>query len=372
MNPVRSLKSPFRLSTAALVAVAIVALSGCSSSSSTLAGPTLTPLITPVPASAGPAPALRDLAGTRYFGTAVGLPQLDRDKAYATLVADQFSQLTAENAMKWEVVEPTRGEFNWTGADEIVAFAQAHNQKVRGHTLLWHNQLPGWLTGGTFTKAQLSDILQQHIAAEMGRYAGKIYAWDVVNEVINADGTRRDDLWQTTIGDEYVADAFKWARAADPTAKLYINDYDIEGINAKSDALYDLVKSLKSQGVPIDGVGFQAHFDTSIPFPTDMAENMKRFADLGLEVAITEMDVRVDVPATPAALSEGASYYKQAVQACTGLSACVGMTVWGFTDKYSWVPSVFPGKGAACLYDENLSPKPAYAAVEDALRAAKP
>ena len=371
MSSVRSLKSRTRLSTAALVAVAIVALSGCSSSSSTPAVPTLTPLITSVPASAGPAPALRDLAGTRYFGTAVSLPQLDRDKAYAGIVASQFSQLTAENAMKWEVVEPTRGEYNWSGADEIVAFAQAHNQKVRGHTLLWHNQLPGWLTGGTFTKAQLSDILQQHIAAEMGHYAGKIYAWDVVNEVIEADGTRRDDLWQKTIGDEYVADAFKWARAADPTAKLYINDYDIEGINAKSDALYNLVKSLKSQGVPIDGVGFQAHFDTANPFPTDMADNLKRFTDLGVEVAITEMDVRVNTPATPAGLSEGATYYKQAVQACVGNSACVGMTVWGFTDKYSWVPGVFPGKGAACLYDENLNPKSAYGAVEDALKAAK-
>jgi endo-1,4-beta-xylanase len=269
--------------------------------------------------------------------------------------------------MKWEVVEPTRGSFDWSGADEIVAFAQAHNQKVRGHTLLWHNQLPGWLTGGTFTKAQLSDILQQHIAAEMGRYAGKIYAWDVVNEVFNADGTRRVDLWQTTIGDEYIADAFKWARAADPAAKLYINDYDVEGINPKSDALYNLVKTLKSQGVPIDGVGIQAHYDASIPFPTDIAENMKRFADLGLDVAITELDVRIDTPSDAAELAQQADYYGQTVSACVALPRCVGITVWGFDDRYSWVPMTFPGKGDADLYDASLAPKPALAAVQQAL-----
>jgi endo-1,4-beta-xylanase len=311
--------------------------------------------------------ALRDLAGSRYFGSAVSMPQLTADPAYADLARGQFSQVTPENAMKWALVEPTRGQFTWDDADSIVAFAQAHGQKVRGHTLLWHNQLPDWLTGGNYDKKQLSAILQQHIAAEAGRYAGKIYAWDVVNEAIADDGSMRPSMWLATIGPEYIADAFKWAHAADPAAKLYINDYNVEGVNAKSDALYELVRTLKSQGVPIDGVGFQAHFDIQNPFPADFADNMKRFAALGVEVAVTELDVRITLPSTANELTRQADYYGRTVAACLAVPQCVGVTVWEFTDRQSWVPAVFPGEGEADLWDANLNPKPAVAAVAAAL-----
>jgi endo-1,4-beta-xylanase len=373
-----SRSSRFRLLTAAGVAIALVgAFGGCSSSTGTptpapaastavpSAAETQAPTPTPSP-TAGPA--LKDLAGSRYFGTALAMQWVNRDTAYADLAAAQFDQVTPENDMKWQVVEPQQGQFDWSGADATVAFAQAHNQIVRGHTLVWHNQLPNWLTSGSFTPAQLQDILQQHVTTEVSRYAGKIYAWDVVNEAFNEDGTWRDDLWYSGLGEAYVADAFKWARAADPTAKLYINDYNVEGINPKSDALYDLVKKLKADGVPIDGVGIQGHFDLQNAFPSDMTENLQRFADLGLEVAITELDVRMTTPASAADLATQADYYKGAVESCLAVKSCVGITVWGFGDRYSWVPYSFPGEGAACLWDENLAPKPALAAVQEALQ----
>ena len=328
-----------------------------------------TPAASPTPApSPTPGPTLRDLAGSRYFGTALSTDWVGRDPGYADLAAAQFSEVTPENDMKWQVVEPQQGQLDWSGADATVAFAQAHDQIVRGHTLVWYNQVPAWLTSGSFTSAQLKDLLQQHITTEVSRYAGKIYAWDVVNEAFNEDGTWRDDLWYTGLGEAYVADAFKWAHAADPAAKLYINDYNVEGINPKSDALYNLVKKLKADGVPIDGVGIQAHFDLAYPFPTDMTANLQRFADLGVEVAITELDVRMTTPASTAALATQADYYKGAVQACLAVKSCVGITVWGFGDKYSWVPYSFPSEGAACLWDENLAPKPALTAVQEALQ----
>jgi endo-1,4-beta-xylanase len=338
--------------------------------------PSATPSPAPAQSSTGTAPAgggqistLRVAAGDRLIGTAVDLPQLDEDPEYASILSREFNAVTPENALKWERVEPARGQYDFAAADEIVAFAQAHGQKIRGHTIVWHSQLPSWLSDGTFTPSQLSDILQSHITLEMGRYKGRIYAWDVVNEPFAEDGTLRDNIWRHGLGSGYIADALGWAHAADPAAKLYINDFNIEGKSPKSDAMYDLVKSLKAQGVPIDGVGIQGHLSLQYPFPGDMVDNIRRFAQLGVEVAITELDVRMSLPPTSAHLTAQADYYRRAMAACVAVSACVGVTVWEFTDKYSWVPAFFSGEGAACVYDRNLAPKPAYEAVKAALAA---
>ncbi len=310
-------------------------------------------------------PPLRALAGESFqIGTAIGLPQLDTDPTYRALAAQQFNAVTPENAMKWDTTEPAQGVFNFAPADEIVAFAQANGDKVHGHTLVWHNQLPSWLTSQTWTAAQLWAILKQHIFAEVGHFRGEIWAWDVVNEAFNEDGTLRNTIWLQTLGPGYIAQAFEWAHEADPHAKLFINDYNIEGINAKSDAVYNLVKTLRSEGVPIDGVGIQGHLDIQYGFPTSMAANINRFHEIGVKTEVTELDVRMFVPATEDELAKQASYYSQVVAACTANpGGCVGVTVWGFTDKYSWVPSVFAGEGAADIYDENYAAKAAYYAV---------
>ncbi|MER5185083.1 endo-1,4-beta-xylanase [Streptomyces sp. NPDC002896] len=315
---------------------------------------------------AAEAPVLRDLAAAKgiYYGTAVTASKLNG--TYGTVAGEQFDSITPGNEMKWGSVEPTRGSYNWSGADSVVDFAEANNQKVRGHTLVWHSQLPSWVSNGTWTADSLRTVMTDHIATEAGRYKGRIDHWDVVNEPFNEDGTRRQSVFQTAIGDSYIADALKAARAADPDAKLYINDYNVEGVNAKSTAMYNLVKSLKEQGVPIDGVGLQAHLILG-QVPSTLQANIQRFADLGVDVAITELDIRMTVPATEAQLAQQKADYKAVTSACVAVSRCKGITVWGFTDSDSWIPDFFDGYGAATPYDESYQPKPAYYGIAEAL-----
>ncbi len=312
-------------------------------------------------------------------GTAIDTSVLASDATYAKAAAAQFNSVTPENVMKWEVVEPERGKLDFTEADKLVAFAKAHKQKVRGHTLVWHSQLPAWLTAGvadgTISKKQLRTILKQHIATEMGHFKGDIWAWDVVNEAFNDDGTLRDSLWLKELGPNYIADSFRWAHKADPKAILFYNDYNTEGIGPKSDAVYKLVKELRSEGVPIQGYGVQGHLSTEYPLPEDMQANLHRFAKLGLKTAVTEADVRITFsasdPATPAEVQAQSNGYSYMLQSCLLERSCISFTVWGFTDKYSWIPGVFPGEGQANLYDESYQPKPAYEAVQRDLLLAK-
>ncbi|HLL64966.1 MAG TPA: endo-1,4-beta-xylanase [Micromonosporaceae bacterium] len=312
------------------------------------------------------AASLRQLADARgiHIGAALAADPLRNDATYRTIAATEFNAMTPENSLKWASVEPNRGQFTWANADAQVAFGNANGQKVRGHTLVWHSQYPGWVNN--YSGTELRTIVQDHVTTTARRYAGKIYAWDVVNEPFEENGTRRQSIFQTRLGESYIADAFRWARAADPAAKLYLNDYNVEGINAKSDAMYNLVRTLRQQGVPIDGVGLQAHFILG-QLPSTLQQNIARFAALGVDVAITELDIRMPLPTTTAKLAQQATDYTTVVKACLAVSRCVGITVWGFTDRHSWVPAFFPGQGAALPWDANYNPKPAYTAIATAL-----
>ncbi|MFD9130504.1 endo-1,4-beta-xylanase [Kitasatospora sp. NPDC059571] len=309
---------------------------------------------------------LGERAGIR-IGTAVDMAALAADTPYRTEAAGDFSSVTPENVMKWESVEPTRGTYAWAPADDLVAFARANHQLVRGHTLVWHSQLPGWLTSGDFTADQLRDILHRHITDEVTHFKGSIWQWDVVNEAFNDDGTLRNTIWLQKLGPDYIADAFRWAHQADPKAKLYINDYNIEGVNAKSTALLDLVTRLRAQHVPIDGVGVQGHLDTQYPAPHDIADNLRRFDDLGLETAVTEADVRIPLPVDNTEREAQAEAYSTLLQGCLLTAHCTDFTVWGFTDTYSWVPGVFGGEGSANILDTDYRPKAAYTAIRQDL-----
>src|SRR5215831_2967638 len=242
-----------------------------------------------------------------HFGTAlIATSNLSSNQAYINIAGTQFDAVTPGNEMKWGTVEPTQGQFNWTGADTIVSFAQAHNQVVRGHNLVWHSQLPSWVNSTNFPGTSVLPLMTNHIATEAGRFKGKVVAWDVVNEPFNEDGTLRSDIFEQAAGGSgYIAMALTAARQADPSARLYLNDFNIEGVNAKSTAMLDLVTSLKQQGVPIDGVGIQSHLVLG-QVPSDMAQNMARFTALGLDVWISELDVRMTLPATAAMLAQQA------------------------------------------------------------------
>ncbi|KIO31595.1 glycoside hydrolase family 10 protein, partial [Tulasnella calospora MUT 4182] len=281
----------------------------------------------------------------------------------------EFGMVTPGNAMKWDTIEATQNVFNYNHGDYIVDWAHTRGQTVRGHTFVWHSQLPSWLTSGTWDSATLTSILQNHIANEGGHYAGKLYAWDVVNEIFNEDGTWRSTIWYNTLGSSFVSIAFNAAHAADTGAKLYMNDYNVEGTGSKSDAYYALAQTLLAQGVPVHGMGAQAHLIVG-SLPGNLSANIARFVALGLEWAYTELDIRITLPTTDALLATQASNYASITTACLSSSGCVGITVWDTSDDYSWVPSVFSGQGAALLFDANKQPKPAYKAVADVLAAA--
>jgi endo-1,4-beta-xylanase len=302
------------------------------------------------------------------FGSAVASGPLESEDDYAQVLAREFSGVTSENVMKPEPLQPPRGEFDFAAADALIDFAKENDQSVRGHTLIWHKRTPDWVTEGDFTDDELRDILREHITEVVSHFRSDVVYWDVANEVIDDDAELRDTAW-SHLGESYIADAFRWAHEADPDAKLYLNDYNIETINTKSDAYYELVQRLLDDGVPIHGIGMQMHISNGRVLGT-LEENIQRFADLGLEVAITEADVRMELPVTDEKLATQADTYRRTVEACLAVPECVSYTVWGFTDRHSWVPGTFEGLGAATLMTEDLEPKPAYDAVLDALRAA--
>jgi endo-1,4-beta-xylanase len=306
-----------------------------------------------------------------FVGSAVDVDALANEQQYRDVLAREFRSVTAENVMKWQTVEPQRGVDDFTAADGLVAFARSHRQSVYGHTLLWHNQLPDWLTAGvadgSIDNAQLKQILRRHVFAVVGHFRGKVRAWDAVNEVIDDNAQFRDTLWYRAFGSDYIEWVLRWAHQADPHVQLVINDYNIEGINAKSDAYYALVKDLKAKGVPIDAIGIQGHLSLDFPFPGQVPENVKRFAQLGLDVNFTEADVRMTLPVTDELLARQASYFRQMLDACLSVRRCHTFTVWGFTDAHSWVPGFFTGQGAATPFTETYQPKPAYFALRRAL-----
>ncbi|MDT0270700.1 endo-1,4-beta-xylanase [Streptomyces sp. DSM 44915] len=298
----------------------------------------------------------------RFMGTAIADGRLS-DGTYTGIASSEFSSVTAENVMKWDAIQPSQGQYNFAAADRLMDFAAANDQQVWGHTLVWHSQLPSWVANGGFNADQLDQVIQDHINNVAGRYAGEIAYWDVVNEVFNDDGSLRQSVFLNTLGEDYIADAFHYAEAADPSAKLCINDYSTEHTGAKSDALYQRVSQLLSEGVPIDCVGFQSHLILDQYSASDIQANLQRFADLGLEVVITELDVRMDMPADQAKLDRQAQQYRDVIGACVAVTGCTGVTVWGFGDADSWVPGTFPGQGAALPWDDNYQPKPAYTGI---------
>ncbi|MGC4879294.1 endo-1,4-beta-xylanase [Micromonospora sp. DT43] len=324
------------------------------------------------------------------IGTAVNATALNDtgDPQYRRLAASEFSSVTAENAMKWESLEPTRGTYDWTAADQLVEFAKRNRQAVRGHVLVWHSQLPAWLTNGvadgSISKQELRELLRKHITTVVKRYQGRIWQWDVVNEAVSDPWDTPSTLhykgfWAQNLGPDYIADAFRWARAADPRALLFYNDYNIEAFGSgnpaddKTQFVYDMAKRLRAQGVPIDGVGSQGHLGTQYGnFDTlQVTDALKRFAGLGLATAFTEVDVRSEMTEAVRAgnsaeinprLQASAANFSVLMKACLAVRTCLSYTVWGFSDKYSWVPEWFndPPEGLATIYDENYQPKRAY------------
>ncbi|KAH9820803.1 family 10 glycoside hydrolase [Melampsora americana] len=298
------------------------------------------------------------------LGTAVDNQLLKTNPEYARTIPKYFRILTPENAMKWDATEKTQGQFTFEAADEIVQFAAQHHSLVRGHTVVWHRQVPQWVMN--LEAEALIKATQNHITTLMKHFEGKMFALDVCNEILGEDGTFRDSFWHQKLKETYPEMAFKAARQAGPKVKLYINDYSVEGINKKSDGLYKLAKGLKSKGL-LDGVGFQTHLIVG-QVPKDMKQNLERFAALGLDVAITELDIRMPVPASKENLERQAKDFQEVVQICRSVPRCYSLTVWGVAQNESWIPKEFPGMGDGLFFDDNFKPNAAFEAASSSMR----
>ena len=338
--------------------------------------------------SADPGPhsltTLREAAERSHIllGTAVRLYALP-EAAYASTLAREYNMLEPENELKWDVIHPAPQTFDFSAGDRIVAFAVEHNMKVRGHTLVWHRQVPAWLTEAKYTPEELSRTLENHIKTVAGHYRGKVFAWDVANEAFDEIvwGNLRSTIWfdQPGIGfagkgHSYLEQCFRWAHESDPNALLFYNEAEAEAINAKSDAIYAMVKDFCRRGVPIDGVGFEMHISGLHPDITSISANIARFTAIGVQVHITEMDVPLPVDSDGNARADDlalqAEIYRQLAAACLSHSGCTAIQTWGFSDKYSWIGSrSHHTQGAALPFDREYRPKPAYQGLRDALEA---
>lgn len=299
----------------------------------------------------------------KLVGTAVQAGYLG-DARYRAVVDREFDYITAEYQMKWDAIETSPGVRSFFAGDAIVAYADGQGMRVKGHALVWHGSVPRWVD--TLSAAGLRAAFESHIRAVGEHYRGRVLAWDVVNEAIADDGSGlRDTVFRQKLGDGYIADAFRLAHEADPQALLFYNDYGGEGMNAKSNRIYELVRGLRAQGVPIDGVGLQMHVSVNgRPSDASIAANMRRLGDLGLLVNISEMDVRIANVAgsQQARLDAQKAAYHDVVRLCVLEPRCQSVTFWGFTDAHTWIAGDMP-----LLYDDQYVRKPAYFGVLDAL-----
>nr|CAA84631.1 endo-beta-1,4-xylanase [Bacillus sp.] [Bacillus sp. (in: firmicutes)] len=305
------------------------------------------------------------------IGAAVNSKTLESEKE---LLKKHYNSLTAENEMKFELLQPEQGNFNFTQADKLVAFANEHNMKLRGHTLVWHNQTTGWLfqnsDGTQVNRETLLQRMEAHISTVLGRYKGQFYSWDVVNEAISDDDSEylRKSKWLDIIGEDFIAKAFEFAHQADPNASLFYNDYNESHPN-KRERIYRLVKSLLDKDVPIHGVGLQAHWNVHDPSLDDIRAAIERYASLGIQLQITEMDVsmfswdnrRADLTQpTEKMLNLQEERYDQFFQLFREYKDVISnVTFWGANDSYTWLND-FPVRGRKnwpFIFDEKGDPQ---------------
>lgn len=299
------------------------------------------------------------------LATAFTSSPAERAGASGDLFRTSFDGLTPENAMKMTYVETARNTYHWETPDAIVDYARSLGKTVHGHPLVWFGQLPGWVVNGNWSKGDLEAVLHDWITAVVTHYKSRVSEWDVINEPFNDDGSLRPSVWSRVIGADYIPLALKWAHEADPTARLFINEYDNELPGAKQQALLALVKSLKKDGVPLDGIGIQAHWSLSRPAmnEADLLTAVRNYARAGMLIEFTEADVVTD--GAPFSLIAQADEFAKAARVCQAVAACIRFTVWGLDDNVSW-----RGVGAAAtLFDHNYAPKPAFTAVKAALDA---
>ena len=312
---------------------------------------------------------LADAAGVT-FGTAVRAAYLD-EAGYRTALLTTFNSVTPENELKWASIHPAPNTWNFAPADKIINFAKKNHLQVKGHNFIWEQEsvdsTPDWVLA-IDDPTKLRAAITDHIRTVMRRYGGAVDRWDVVNEPLKTLGADLyNNHFREVLGEGYIGEMFAIAHDVDPTARLFINESTVEFLPDKAAALVALVKDLLARGVPIDGVGIQAHLIAGTIDSTAVRRLIGDLEDLGVEVAITELDVPTTTGPDP--LATQADTYGQALGACLD-KHCREVTLWGFTDRYTWIDGFF-GPGRAPLpFDRNYRPKPALTAIRERLSAA--
>ncbi len=299
----------------------------------------------------------------------------------AEVVDTHFNSLTTQNELKWSI-SSAPGIYDWTVADETMAFAESHGHRVRGHALFWHrlNGKPAWLETELLAaedpEARARELMAEHVDAMVGRYAGRVESWDVVNEALEEFGPDLDEANGLAMAFDEPLDAidlaFSLARAADPNARLFLNEIFADSVEAKFEGLVALVTGMKARGVPVDGVGLQAHYVLHSPDGAILAERIAALAALDVDVELTELDISItlfDDAVDPYAAQ--AEAYREIVGACLSVTRCTGVTTWNVHDGLTWLDtdSLFGALGPhePTLLDASIQTKPAYDAVVEVL-----
>ncbi|WP_207495151.1 endo-1,4-beta-xylanase [Aridibaculum aurantiacum] len=300
-------------------------------------------------------------------GAAVNVNLMQNNTRYNNLVKAEFNSITAENAMKFGTLHPGQFTYNWTQADYLVSFAQANNKRVHGHTLIWHQSIPDWVTNFAGDSTAWENLMKTHIQTVVTHYKGKVTSWDVVNEALNDDGTMRNSIWRQKLGDDYIARCFQYAHQADPTALLFYNDYGHEYSATKRTAINNLLVSLKNRNIPIHGTGMQFHTRYN-QTDANIAAAINTAAATGLLVHVSELDIAMNpdnvqgLVFTATLAEQQAAKYKFVVRTFKNIPQAqqFGITTWNVTDGDSWIPTQYNRPDWPLPFDRNYARKPAY------------
>ena len=316
---------------------------------------------------------LKDLTNIK-IGSAIDKFYLENNASYREKVIKHFDRISMENAWLWYKVHPEKDVYNWEEFDYLVSFAEQYNKDIIGHSLVYHDYLPQWVNDFNGTKNDWEEILKNHIQTLIGRYKGRIKAWIVVNEAFNSDGTLRSSVWLKHIGPQYIELAFKWAREADPTAKLFYNDFDLELNQTKLKAVLRTMKDLKVNGTPIDGIGTQLHINKEFPEVFEIYRMTKQIQDEGWLVYFSEIDIslnllgKTNIPTTHD-LMQQKYLVKEIIRAFKQINPeqQYGISFWNVGDQDSWIRYTFHRIDFPCMFDDNYKAKPMYCGVKEAL-----
>jgi len=309
-------------------------------------------------------------------GVAINADKLIEGSDYERIATAQFNSITPENVFKASFLHPNENTFKWSGAEALADYCALHGKRLHGHTLIWHEQLPEWIENFEGSRDQWASLFRVHIQTIVAHFKGRVSGWDVVNEAFEEDGTLRRTIWREHLGDGYIEQAFAYAHEADPGARLFYNDYMLEGNSTKRNAVLKYFSNLRSRGVKVDGIGLQCHITTLFPEREQLSEAMESVAREGFMVHLSEVDISVN-PLNQSMegkdmeelLAEQADILGSLITSFNSITPSLryGITFWGIGDGDSWIRSHFNRQDYPLLYDDNYRPKQAYCKLKNLL-----